>query len=174
MPDATTSPLLSSLRFRTIDPVRDAQLAVANHVDACIASFGTDASFQGSDPYLSWLRARVEEFPDGHVLAFGADGECVGQLELQVPYGLTVGYVNLFYVAERYRGRGFGRALHEYAERYFRSWDAARIDLHVSPSNESAVGFYRRIGYKLKRVETRRPGSMWLMSKPLAGCPAAR
>ena len=171
MPDETpASPLLDSLTFRTIDPVRDAKLAVAHHVDACVASFGSDASYQGDASYLKWLRTRVEEYPDGHVLALRRySGECVGQLELQVPYGLSVGYVNLFYVADRFRRQGYGRALHDYAERYFRSWEATRIDLHVSPHNRPAVGFYRRMGYKLMRVEPRRPGSMWLMSKVVEG-----
>src|SRR3954451_3165509 len=106
MPDETptpppggTSPLLSLLTFRRIDPARDATLAVAHHLDACVASFGTDAGYQGDASYLKWLRARVEEYPDGHVLAYRrSDGTCVGQVELQVPYGLAVGYVNLFYV----------------------------------------------------------------------------
>ena len=165
---SSSSPL-SLLRFRTIDPVADARLAAAHHVDACIASFGSDASYQGDAAYLRWLRARVEEYPDGHVLAYlKSDGACVGQLDLQVPYGLAVGYVNLFYVTGRFRGQGFGRALHEYAERYFRSWEASRIDLHVSPANEPAIGFYRRMGYRLSRVEPRRPGSMWMMSKTLS------
>jgi ribosomal protein S18 acetylase RimI-like enzyme len=171
MPDVTpTSPsLLPTLTFRRIDPVRDAKLAVAHHLDACVASFGTDARYQGDASYLRWLRARVEEYPDGHVLVYRrCDGACVGQLELQVPYGFTAGYVNLFYVTESLRRQGYGAALHEYAERYFRSWEASRIDLHVSPANEAAVGFYRRMGYKLARVDPRRPGSMWLMSKALS------
>ena len=168
--DPPMSPLLPTLTFRRIDPVRDARLAVAHHVDACVASFGTDASYQGDAAYLRWLRTRVEEYPDGHVLACrNDDGACVGQLELQVPYGLPAGYINLFYVTEPFRGQGYGRALHDYTERYFRSWEASRIDLHVSPANQEAVGFYRRMGYKLARVEPRRPGSMWLMSKEIEG-----
>src|SRR4051794_11523771 len=167
-PSAATSSPLATLAFRRIDPVRDAKLAVANHVDACVASFGTDAGYQGDGAYLRWLRARVEEFPDGHVLAYRrSDGACVGQLELQVPYGLSVGYVNLFYVTAMFRRQGYGAALQDYAERYFRSWEASRIDLHVSPANQAAVGFYRRVGYKLARIDPRRPGSMWMMSKLL-------
>lgn len=163
--EPTSAPILT---FRTIDVRRDVRLAVANHVDACIASFGDDARFKGESSYVSWLRSRVEEFPDGHVLAYrGRD--CVGQLELQVPYGLNVGYVNLFYVTDRFRGQGFGRLLHDYAEGYFRSWEASRIELHVSPTNEPAVGFYRKMGYRLARIEPRKSG-MWLMVKTLA-CP---
>ena len=101
---------------------------------------------------------------DGHVLAMTENGDGpVGQMELQVPYGLTIGYVNLFTVARRYRGLGFGRAIHEYAVRYFRSWEADTIELHVSPSNDPALTFYRRMGYRYVRSE----GALWRMAKDL-------
>jgi ribosomal protein S18 acetylase RimI-like enzyme len=151
-----------SLTFRTIDPDSraDADLSVEAYLGACRASYGDESAYLGRGRHLAWLRSRVEEFPDGHVLAFdGAD--YVGQLELQVPYGLSTGYVNLYYVAEAFRGQGYGRRLHEYAERYFRSWEADRVELHVSPLNQPAVGFYRRLGYKLVRVE----GRLWRMAR---------
>lgn len=153
------------LTFRTIDPRADAALVAAHHHEACVASFGDDKRYQGGARYLKWLRARVEEFPDGHLLAF-LDGECIGQLELQVPFGLAAGYVNLFYVTPPYRGLGFAPLLHDRAEQYFRSWDATRIELHVSPVNERAVAFYRKMGYRLTRVEPRKE-SLWLMTKEI-------
>jgi ribosomal protein S18 acetylase RimI-like enzyme len=150
------------LTFRTIDPESkdDADRSVEAYLDACRASYGDESGYGGRAKHLAWLRSRVEEFPDGHVLAFDG-GRCVGQLELQVPYGLTTGYVNLYYVAEAFRGQGYGRRLHEYADRYFRSWEAQRIELHVSPLNQRALGFYRHLGYKLLRVE----GRLWRMSR---------
>ena len=153
------------LTYRTINPdsADDADRAVEAYIDACRASYGDVAGFPGRRRHLAWLRSRVEEFPDGHVLAFERD-DCVGQLELQVPYGLTTGYVNLYYVAPPYRGRGYGRRLHDYAERYFRSWEASRIELHVAPLNDRALGFYRHVGYERVRVE----GRLWRMRKELA------
>ena len=150
------------LTYRTIDPDcgADADLAVEAFRAACRASYGDESGYLGRARHLSWLRSRVEEFPDGHVLAFERD-EYVGQLELQVPYGLTTGYVNLYYVSEAFRGQGYGKRLHEYAERYFRSWEADRIELHVSPLNEKALGFYRHLGYRLVRVE----GRLWRMGR---------
>jgi GNAT superfamily N-acetyltransferase len=157
--------LSQTLTFRRIDPERDALLCASNHRDACIASFGTDRNYHGGDTYVAWLKNRVEEFPDGHVLAYiGSD--CVGQLELQVPYGLTTGYANLYYVTTRFRGRGFGRLLHEYAERYFRSWEANRIELHVSPTNLRALAFYRRMNFRMVKVEGKAQ-RVWRMEKTL-------
>jgi ribosomal protein S18 acetylase RimI-like enzyme len=150
------------ITYRTIDPDADAALAVENYHDACIASFGDESRYQGAAKYLSWLRGRIEEFPDGHVLAMLGD-RCIGQLELQVPYGLTVGYVNLFCVTPPFRGLGFARTLHQYADRYFRSWEATRIELHVSSTNHRAVGFYRAMGYRFVRQEN----GLWEMARHL-------
>ena len=47
----------------------------------------------------------MEVFPDGSVLAFEGR-ECVGQLELRVPYGLATGYIGLYYMTPPFRGRG--------------------------------------------------------------------
>ena len=151
-----------ALTYRTIDPnsKSDADRAIEAYLEACRASYGDDTGFPGRRRHLDWLRSRVEEFPDGHVMAFD-QGRYVGQLELQVPYGLTTGYVNLYYVSEAARGQGYGRRLHEYADRYFRSWEADRIELHVSPLNERALGFYRHMGYRLAKVE----GRLWRMAR---------
>lgn len=136
-----------SITFRRIDPNVDGPLCYANYRDAAVATFGPRTQSANPLRYLPWLRSRVEEYPDGHVLAFlGLD--CVGQLELQVPYGAAVGYINLFYVAADFRGQGMGRRLHDYAERYFQSWEATRIELDVSKTNDRAIGFYKHLGYR--------------------------
>jgi ribosomal protein S18 acetylase RimI-like enzyme len=155
------------LAYRTIDPVADADQSVAVYLDACRASYGDDAASVNRTKHLAWLRSRVEEFPDGHVIAT-LDGHYVGQMELQVPYGLTTGYVNLFYVSADFRGQGYGRAMHEYADRYFRSWEAERIELHVAPINERAMQFYRALGYRAARRE----GRLWRMMRELAPLPS--
>ena len=135
------------LTYRTIDPLRDAELLVRHQIDACVATYGDDSRYQGTPQYLRWVAAKVEEFPEGFLLAF-RDDRCVGQLELEVPYGLTTGYVDLFYVTPEFRGIGFGRLLHERAEFYFRSWEASVVRLHVSPTNGPALRFYERMGYR--------------------------
>jgi ribosomal protein S18 acetylase RimI-like enzyme len=157
--DVIAAPTLS---YRTIDPDADADFAIRAYLDACRASYGNEESFLGRPRHLEWLRSRVEEFPDGHLLAL-LDGRPVGQMELQVPYGLPEGYVNLYYVIPELRGCGFGRRMHDHAVLYFRSWDATRVELHVSDSNERAMGFYRSLGYRA----VRREGRLWRMARPL-------
>jgi ribosomal protein S18 acetylase RimI-like enzyme len=156
-----------TLTYRTIHPARGAetQLAYENHCDACRASFGRRAKAASFGNYRAWLTSRVEEFPDGHVFALLGE-RCVGQLELQVPYGLHVGYVNLFSVTPPFRGQGYGRVLHDFAEGYFRSWEAARVELDVSPDNRQAVGFYEHLGYRFTRI-TGETARLWRMAKHL-------
>src|SRR5688500_11252858 len=105
---------VGTLTFRTIDPALDARVAVAHQLDACVATYGDSSRCQAPLRYLEWLRGKVEEFPDGCVMAHRGE-RCIGQLELQVPYGLTVGYVNLFYVVPEFRGLGYGDQLNGYA-----------------------------------------------------------
>src|SRR5579859_7081421 len=152
------------LSYRTIDLGVDAERAVAHHRDACICSFGDDGRFQGRKRYLKWLEGKIEEFPDGLLMAFVGE-RCVGQLELEVPYGLSSGYANLFYVTEQFRGMGFGRALHERAVKYFKSWEAIQIQLHCSPTNLRALGFYRSLGYRTSDRES--DGELLEMTKTI-------
>ncbi len=154
------------LTFRRLDPTRDAALAFASHRDAHIASFGDDAHCRDLAGYLRWMAAKAEEYPDGYVLA-QLGGRVVGQLELEIPYGATTGYVNLFYVAPAFRRLGLGRRMHaEYVGPFFRSWEATRIELHVAAANRPAVAFYRSLGYRFAHVEP--PGArVRLMARDL-------
>jgi ribosomal protein S18 acetylase RimI-like enzyme len=151
------------LQYRRIDPTINGDLAYSNYRETCIASFGHARRCLDAESYLRWLQQRVDEYPDGHMLAV-LKGQIVGQIELQVPYGLDRGYVNLFYIANPWRRLGLGRRMHDFAISYFRSWEARRVELHVSPTNAAAVAFYRSLGYRLVMVE--HEGSrMWRMER---------
>ena len=159
-------PTTDTLTFRRLTLPGDAARALTYHRDACRATFGAAQFERHLAPpgqYLAELARRVEEFPDGHLLAF-AGRRCVGLVELQVPYGLTVGYVNLFYVTPPMRRRGYGRLLQARAEQYFRSWEATRVELHVSPLNLPAMRFYEALGYAI----VGREGEMMRMGKDVA------
>jgi ribosomal protein S18 acetylase RimI-like enzyme len=153
---------VAGLTYRKIDPHADDGFTYENYLAACVASYGSDERALCRKRYRAWLRARVEEFPDGNVFAmFG--GTRVGQLELQVPYGLQTGYINLYAVAAPFRGMGVGRMMHGYVDKYFRSWEATEVELHVSLSNEVAVNLYQSLGYRFVKQE----GKQWRMSLTL-------
>jgi ribosomal protein S18 acetylase RimI-like enzyme len=59
-----------------------------------------------------------------------------------------MGYVNLFYLVPEWRGKGLGRLLHEHAVAVFAARGLRGIRLSVSHTNEHAMRFYRRLGWK--------------------------
>lgn len=76
------------------------------------------------------------------------DGEYVGQLELTIRkyQGEDIGYVNLYYLIPKIRGKGYGKELHAYAKQFFVDHHVTAYHLRVSPTNHSAITFYRKIG----------------------------
>ena len=154
---------VEGLTYRKIDPVADEDFAYENYLAACAASYGDDDAHAISrQRYRAWLRSRIEEFPDGHVFALVGETR-VGQLELQAPYGLPTGYINLYAVAAPFRGMGFGKLMHGYVEKYFRAWEVSEVELHVSPGNDVAVKLYRSLGYRVVKQE----GRQWRMALTL-------
>jgi ribosomal protein S18 acetylase RimI-like enzyme len=137
------------LKFRVIDPVRHGALAIEFRRDSYVCSFGNDQIFveeNGADgsAYLDWLRARIEQFPEGHVHAWQGDA-IVGQIEMIV--GSRGGYINLFYLRHESRGHGLGGELHAYAVALLRRYRVGVAGLSVSPTNERAVRYYQRHGW---------------------------
>lgn len=138
------------MQFRPIDVARDGALSVGFRRDSYVCSFGSDALFveeNGADGqgYLQWLSERVAQFPEGHVHAW-LEGEIVGQIEMVI--GPTSGYVNLFYLRPDARGRGLGDELHAYAVALLRRHGVSVAGLSVSPTNERALKYYERNGWK--------------------------
>jgi len=136
------------LTFRTIDLERDWALILCNRRDSFIVSFGPEADLTPDDVarYRHLMAERVVRWPTGTVLAFeGADP--VGQLELRIRDEDGVGYVNLFYLNEPYRGTGHAQALHDYVDDYFRDHGVTQLELRVSPTNRRARRFYEKRGW---------------------------
>ncbi len=55
--------------------------------------------------------------------------------------------IERIYVKKQMQGKGLGKAMADAAERIGRCRNAARIWLGVWEKNESAIGFYRRMGF---------------------------
>jgi ribosomal protein S18 acetylase RimI-like enzyme len=145
---------VAGLTYRKIDPIADVAFAYENYLAAAVASYGSGAAALSAPRYRAWLRTRVEEFPDGHVFALLGETP-IGQLELQAPYGLPTGYINLYAVTAPFRGLGFGKLMHAYVARYFRAWEVSAVELHVSRTNEVAVSLYNSLGYQFVQNEGR-------------------
>jgi ribosomal protein S18 acetylase RimI-like enzyme len=57
-------------------------------------------------------------------------------------------YVAVLAVAAGAEGRGVGKALMAYAEEWARARGCDRVDLDVFVTNERAIAFYERLGYR--------------------------
>jgi ribosomal protein S18 acetylase RimI-like enzyme len=60
-------------------------------------------------------------------------------------------YIDEVAVVERWRGRGVGRALMIRAHEWAQERGAKEVELHVWESNERAIAFYERLGYRAIR-----------------------
>lgn len=126
------------------------------------ALYGLMVALAEHDGQRAWLRATVEDLrrdgfgPSprfGALMAFAGE-VAVGYATYTVPYAIWLGgaYVSLddLFVTEAARGQGVGQALMhglaaEAAARGLRS-----LRWEVQPDNHAAIGFYQRLGARLR------------------------
>ena len=143
-----------ALRIEPIDLGRHAQTCIDFRRDSYHASFGTHEGCDeemGADGaiYLDKLRKRIAEVPEGNSHIWLGD-RIIGQTEMRFADEPDMGYVNLFYLLPEWRRHGLGWRLHEHAVEVFRNRGMRAIRLSVSRSNEPALAFYRRLGWRRK------------------------
>ena len=96
-----------------------------------------------------YLRALRRHAGAAVYVAEGPDGEIVGRLSIARdahPASRHVADLGLM-VAEGHRRRGIGRALLEQAVSWARDAGVSKLELHVFPHNEPALGLYRAFGF---------------------------
>lgn len=155
------------MEFRPIDVRKDRETIIAFRKDSYVVSFGSKEGFGDEDVYVTRLENRAKRFPDGLMLV-EEDGQPIGQIELQIVEheGSEIGYVNLFYFIPAYRGKGYGRQLVAYAERFFKKYGVKLYHLRVSPTNQAALHFYEKCGLRVLDKEDG-PYAVWRMIKEL-------
>ena len=142
----------AGLALAPIDLARDAATCIAFRRDSFHESFGTYEGAEaemGADGslYLEELRRRIEQVPEGNSHLWHS-GRIIGQTEMRIADSPDAGYVNLFYLVPEWRRKGLGRVLHDHAVAVFSARGMRAIRLSVSGSNERAIAFYRRLGWK--------------------------
>jgi len=152
--------------FRNIDLPRDSETIIKFRRDSYIISFGDERLFGDNLSYLKKITERLLKFPGGLVIV-EADGEPVGQVELQIKQveNKDIGYVNLFYLIPEFRGKGYGLHLIKYAEDFFSQYNMKEYQLRVSPTNKSAVRFYKKHGFDQIRIEEEESVPRYRMQK---------
>jgi RimJ/RimL family protein N-acetyltransferase len=95
-----------------------------------------------------YLRA-LRRYPDAAVLVAEEDGHVVGRLSIvrdAHPACAHVADVGIMVQLDRRRS-GIGSALMRAAEDWARRAGISKLELHVFPHNEAALGLYRSLGY---------------------------
>jgi ribosomal protein S18 acetylase RimI-like enzyme len=135
------------MNFEEIDIKKHRDTVVEFRKDSFYVSFGDTTGFGEEEEYLRWLDEKIRNFPGGFVLV-KEDGNYIGQLELTIRKyeSNDIGYVNLYYLIPEMRRQGKGKELHNYAKQFFENNRVTEYHLRVSPSNTTAIKFYRTIG----------------------------
>lgn len=141
-----------SFVVRPADPADAAGLtqlgdAVASEPEGWLATQNGWRSVGDERRYLRALR----RYPHAAVfVAEAEDGEIVGRLSLsrdQHPASRHVADLGLM-VASSHRRQGIGRALLDAAVEWAREHEVHKLELHVFPYNEAAIGLYEQFGFE--------------------------
>jgi len=107
-----------------------------------------DANLRSVAAERRYVRS-VRRHPDATLLVAEVDGEIVGRLSLARdphPSSAHVGDFGIT-VAARHRRRGIATALLAAAHEWARDAGIRKLELHVFPNNEAAIGLYEKLGY---------------------------
>ncbi|MFT4191700.1 MAG: GNAT family N-acetyltransferase [Comamonas sp.] len=141
-----------SPEFSRIDISSRFEICVGFRRLSFLSSFGSLDGFsqemgQDSDLYRKRLTHHIAQVPDGN-LHLWVGGAIVGQCEAKTVADEAVGYISLLCLTPEARGQGYGRLMHERLVQVFGERGKRRLNLSVSWSNQLALGFYRRLGWR--------------------------
>jgi ribosomal protein S18 acetylase RimI-like enzyme len=114
------------------------------------------------DRFFTALAAgRLLTEPGAEAFVATAGGEPVGVMELHPDADYFTGhpraYIDILVVAPEAEGRGIGRALLRHAEAWARRHGCREVVLDVFATNEPAVAFYERCGYRADHIRMAKP-----------------
>ncbi len=97
------------------------------------------------------------------------DGALAGLIELDPERGgrKGAGWISLVWVEPELRGRRFGAQLIGHAVSYFRQKGREKLHLHVSQTNDAALGFYESLGFHRTGTAEGVGGPLYLMEKDI-------
>jgi ribosomal protein S18 acetylase RimI-like enzyme len=140
------------ITFKPINLDIHKDLCIKFREDSFVVSFGNADRFyetdgKGADRYIKFLMAKIEKDPATAVHVY-EDNQIIGQMELgRLRNDQTTGYVNLYYLIPEKRGKGLGLQLDQYAMNYFKNIGLRKVRLSVSPTNNQALSYYKKMGW---------------------------
>src|SRR5699024_2898253 len=114
------------------------------------------SSFPGREFTINSFEMRIESLNDyllkNEAMLYGCEknNELIGFIWFFVKNKETI-HINHFVVDEQYQGLGIGKLLWEQVEKYASKEALKEIELFVTKSNETAVSFYTKRDFEVKR-----------------------
>lgn len=139
-----------NLRIVPMNIDEDAQLYKDCYADSWKNAHGNLKGFDAKT-YLRGARAVAGNDPSCLMKAYSGGTKFTGLIELDPQRAAehNAGWISFFYIIPENRGRLFGPQLLGHAVSYFRRAGRRAIRLHVSESNQGAVHFYEREGFRV-------------------------
>ncbi|MCL1820051.1 MAG: bifunctional histidine phosphatase family protein/GNAT family N-acetyltransferase [Oscillospiraceae bacterium] len=150
--------------FRTPDFKTESKRVEAYRRDAWFSIYGDLVGYEAGS-LLNMAREQQAGHPRAVVFAV-EDGEPVGILQLDVEANLKpgTGHISFFYLEPRCRGKGMGVQLLGHAVSVYRELGRSEVVLRVADSNEHALYFYKKHGFKQFGIEDGHKGQLLLLS----------
>ncbi len=127
-------------------------------------------NLKGYIPSLYHVSARKHLEENPQLLVKMLHGETfAGLIELDTLRGLpqNAGWISLIYVKPEFRQRRLGVQLLGHAVSLFRAMGRESLGLHVSQTNEEAIGFYEHYGFRRLAAVDGVGGKLWHMEMDL-------
>lgn len=138
----------SNLRIEPMDLEQDAELYCECYADSWRAAHGSLIGF-ASTPYLESAK-RMAARDSAYVSKFYYGEEFAGIVELdpELMSYLGSGWLSFCYLTPKFRHQGYGAQLVGQAVSVFRKQGRSNLRLHVAQTNESAIRFYEKLGFR--------------------------
>lgn len=152
-----------SFIFEPLDPGTEGELFSRCYAATWMESHGNLTGYVPS-LYLHTATQLADKDPRC-VMKLLANGEFAGLIQIDPERGAEegAGWISLLYVEPAQRNRRLGIQLVGHAVSYFRRLGRRSIRLHVSKTNENALGFYRNNGFSVLRETEGVGGVLYLM-----------
>ena len=139
--------------------IRKATLADEEDVAVLMRELGQALGLSGDVNPVSWYSTlrKMLASPEWTFLLAEEGKKNVGLLILLILpslyHGGNTAAITELIVSEAFQGKGIGALLVEESKRIGRSMGCEELDVSVEVNNESAIGFYEKLGFKKKHAD---------------------
>ena len=135
--------------------------------DTWMISMGSLEGFPGKE--LLENAKRLSKENPGYVMEALQGGNTAGIIEIdpEIDQEENAGYINFYYVDEKYRGGGYSVQLLGYAVSFYRGMGRTKLRLRAESGNERAVRFYEKHGFTVVGEEVTALGRYVIMERSI-------